>query len=190
MKLIVGLGNPGKQYDKTRHNVGFMALDQFHAALKPYSIGKWEVSKKFNAEIAGCTVNGEKLLLAKPLTFMNGSGQSVGLLAHYYNIPVRDVIVVHDEKDIPLGEYKIQVNRGPAGHNGVKSIIEHLGSQDFTRIRIGIRSAKEEKMKEVSKFVLGRFGMFEKKPLAQTLAQTTDDLVRLTVSQTLRPEMP
>lgn len=165
MKLVVGLGNPGKKYEKTRHNVGFALLDSLHDSLKTYGINKWELSKKFNAEISGCTINTTKVILVKPMTFMNGSGQAVGLIAHYYNIPARDIIVVHDDKDIPLGETKVHVGRGHAGHNGIKSILEHIGKDDLTRVRVGIKSDNTKKMQDVSKFVLGKFGIFEKKKL-------------------------
>lgn len=168
MKLIVGLGNPGKEYEKTRHNIGFMVVDAFHKTLSSHDISGWELSKKFNAQIAGCVYQKEKILLAKPMTFMNESGQSVGLIAHYYHILPKDIIVVHDEKDIPLGEIKIQENRGDAGHNGVKSITQHLGSKAYTRIRIGVAAKNKRKMKDTAAFVLGRFGLLER-PVVDTV---------------------
>ncbi|MCB9799021.1 aminoacyl-tRNA hydrolase [Candidatus Nomurabacteria bacterium] len=180
MKLIVGLGNPGKQYTKTRHNVGFMVLDELRNKLSGYyQADKWNLSKKFNAELSGCTIAGKKIVLAKPMTFMNASGQSVQLIANFYKIPVEDLIVIHDEKDIPLGEIKIQQDRGPAGHNGIKSIIEHTGSKNFLRVRVGIASKNEKKMQDTSQFVLGKFGMFEKKLLAQAITSATDELIRM-----------
>ena len=138
MKLIVGLGNPGKKYEKTRHNIGFLVLDRLVQQHRECDFSNWEQSKKFNAEICGGTYKGEKVILVKPLTFMNNSGQAVGMIAQYYKIRPNDLIVAHDEKDIPLGEIRVQKDRGPAGHNGVKSIIEHCGTKNFTRIRIGI----------------------------------------------------
>ena len=181
MKLIVGLGNPGKQYQKTRHNVGFAVLDQLHNLLASEKISSWDLSKKFNAEISGCTIKGNKIILLKPMTFMNESGIAVSLVAHFYKIPARDIIVVHDDKDIPLGEIKVQTNRGAAGHNGVTSLMQHLGTEAFTRVREGIRPANEKKMVDVSKFVLDKFGLFEKKivtDIIQRAAAMTLELLR------------
>ncbi|MCF6276773.1 MAG: aminoacyl-tRNA hydrolase [Candidatus Magasanikbacteria bacterium] len=170
MKLIVGLGNPGKKYKKTRHNVGFMVLDSlFEKMAELHSLNKWELSKKFNAEIAGFTENHEKIILAKPMTFMNLSGQSVQLLAHYYKIPPRDIIVVHDDKDLFLGDTRIQQNRGHAGHNGIKSIINSIGTENFQRVRVGIAVKNERKMQNTPKFVLGRFNILEKNKLSKTI---------------------
>lgn len=177
MKLIIGLGNPGKRYSRTRHNVGFMILDELKEALiKDCQINDWELSKKFNAEICGCTLNNEKIILARPMTFMNASGQAVQLLAHYYKITPRDILVIHDDKDIKLGEIKIQSDRGDAGHNGIKSIIEHIGSKDFTRVRVGIASENENKMKDVSKFVLGKFGIFERKKVEEVVGKVVEEV--------------
>ena len=146
MKLIVGLGNPGKRYERTRHNVGFMILDELHKILKnECEINDWELSKKFNAETAGYSNNGDKIILLKPMTFMNESGQSVGLVAKYYKMISHDIIVVHDDKDLPLGEIKIQSDRGAAGHNGIKSIIQTMGTKSFVRVRVGVASKNEKK---------------------------------------------
>lgn len=179
MKLIIGLGNPGKQYEKTRHNIGFMVLDAVREELKEYNIGKWELSKKFNAEICGTTIHGEKVILAKPMTFMNDSGVAVQLISHYYQMTNRDIIVVHDDKDIMLGEIKIQSNRSDAGHNGVKSIISHIGTQDFTRIRIGVKSENENRMKDTAKFVLSKFGFFEKKKVQEMIGAAMVEIKKM-----------
>ncbi|HBB38410.1 MAG: Peptidyl-tRNA hydrolase [Candidatus Magasanikbacteria bacterium GW2011_GWD2_43_18] len=163
MKLIVGLGNPGKQYEKTRHNAGFLVLDELQ---KLPGMKKWSLSKKFNAEISEGSIVNESIMLVKPMTFMNNSGQSVGLLINYYTLdPTKDLIVLHDEKDIALGTIKVQKDRGAAGHNGVKSIIEHLGTQNFTRIRLGIASDHPRQMEDTVNFVLGKFSMFEKRAI-------------------------
>ncbi|MFA6427780.1 MAG: aminoacyl-tRNA hydrolase [Candidatus Magasanikbacteria bacterium] len=180
MKLIVGLGNPGKQYEKTRHNVGFMILDALHDALSEYSINTWELSKKFNAYVAGCTMHGEKIILAKPLTFMNASGETIQLIAHFYQLSHDDLVIVHDDKDIKLGEIKIQKDRGDAGHNGIKSVIEHIGSKNFMRVRVGIAPEDEKRMrKDVPKFVLGKFSMFEKKKVEQTIDNAIQNIMSL-----------
>ena len=178
MKLIVGLGNPGKKYEKTRHNVGFMALDRLHQELKKYNISEWELSKKFNSQICGCTINSEKIILAKPMTFMNTSGEAVQLIAQYYKIEPESITVIHDDKDIKLGEVKIQKDQGHAGHNGIRSIIDHIGSQNFTRVRIGIAGANEKKMIDIAKFVLGKFGIFEKGKLEKSIAKALEEILK------------
>lgn len=176
MKLIVGLGNPGKQYEKTRHNIGFETLNALQEALASCQPSPWEFAKKFNADLSGCAVGGEKIVLAKPRTFMNDSGAAVAALAHFYKIPAREIIIVHDDKDIPLGELKVQTNRGSAGHNGVQSVIAALGTEDFTRVRVGIGSKNEKAMRDVPSFVLGRFGWFERKHAGAAVAQGADAL--------------
>ena len=178
MKLIVGLGNPGKEYERTRHNVGFFVLDALREKLKQEGVNQWELSKKFNALVAGCTINNDKIILAKPMTFMNDSGVSVQLLMHFYKITPTDLIVVHDDKDIALGTFKIQTDRGAAGHNGVTSIIERIGSQNFTRIRIGIAPSNPKKMAEVDKFVLGRFGLFEKNTVGAVMEKVVEEILK------------
>lgn len=178
--LIVGLGNPGKRYEKTRHNAGFLALDIIHEALTRFGdINDWEVSKKFNAQIAGTTFHNKKIILAKPLTFMNRSGIAVQLIAQFYKIPRRHIIVLHDELDIALGQYKLQYDRGPAGHNGVKSIIEHIGGQDFHRLRIGIMAEDPKRMQPIADFVLKRFAFLEKRTLFTVLKTIADETLSL-----------
>lgn len=178
MKLIVGLGNPGKRYEKTRHNVGFMVLDALHQMLKLYNISDWELSKKFNAHIAGCTRGSKKIILAKPTTFMNHSGHAVGLIAQYYKIPASHIIVIHDDKDIPLGEVKLQTNRGHAGHNGIKSIIECIGTKEFVRYRIGIAGTNEKQITDAAKFVLGKFSLLEKRHVKKIIDQTAKAILQ------------
>ena len=170
MHLIVGLGNPGKRYEKTRHNIGFLVLD---ALVKKEAVNNpsisWKLSKKHNAEIAEIPYKNNKVLLAKPMTYMNDSGQSVNLLLQYFKIPKKNLLVVHDEKDLPLGTNKVQTDRGAAGHNGITSIMQHIGTQKFTRIRIGIASKNEKKMANTAQFVLGKFGLFEKKLVQESI---------------------
>lgn len=180
MRIIVGLGNPGKQYEKTRHNIGFMVLDALYKELgKTCDLNKWELSKKFNAEICGCSTNNHKIILIKPMTFMNRSGETVQLIMHYYKTDIENLIVVHDDKDIKLGEIKIQVDRGDGGHNGIKSIVEHLGTKNFTRIRVGIASENEKKMNDTADFVLGKFGLFEKKKVEETIKKSVEEIKKL-----------
>jgi PTH1 family peptidyl-tRNA hydrolase len=131
--LIIGLGNPGKAYRRTRHNAGFMLLDHFAKDLNlPFS------RQQANALITDGRFEGKKIILAKPQTFMNASGRSVGLLAHFYRIHPSQLLVVVDDIDLPLGSIKLLPAGGSAGHKGMRSIINHLGTQEFPRLRIGI----------------------------------------------------
>lgn len=179
MRLVVGLGNPGKQYQKTRHNFGFIVLDALREKLKEEGVSNWELSKKFNAEICGLTLNNEKIILAKPMTFMNESGIAVQLLAHFYKLAARDLIVVHDDKDLKLGDIRVQTGKSDAGHNGVKSILERLGTQNFTRVRLGIAPEKESKMKDAADFVLSKFGLFEKKKVDAFLETVVEKILKI-----------
>lgn len=166
MKLIVGLGNPGKRYEKTRHNIGFIVLD---ALQKKWGTPDWSLSSKFNAEVTSYAPTKEKIYLLKPMTFMNESGQSVEMMAEYYKINPSDIIVVHDDKDIPLGEIKTQRDRGHAGHNGIRSIIDRMGTKDFHRVRIGVANPKKQEHMDTADFVLGKFGLLERSDVSQTI---------------------
>lgn len=156
MKLIVGLGNPGEKYAKTRHNAGWIVLDWFaencscgplarlNSEMGPATAwarhasqlqsGCWSENKRLKSSI--CCLS--DTILAKPLTFMNSSGEAIKKLINYYKIPFGDLLVVHDDLDLPLGEYRLQKGRGAAGHKGVQSVIDCMDSQDFWRLRIGI----------------------------------------------------
>lgn len=146
MKLIVGLGNPGSKYEKTRHNLGFMVID--------FLIENEQFDSK-------------KVKLIKPQTFMNNSGQAVKEITDYYKIDVKDIVVIHDDIDLPLGEIKIQQDRNSAGHKGVQSIIDALGTKDFIRVRIGIRP--EELTLDTEKFVIQKFTPEEEKIVQETI---------------------
>lgn len=177
MKLVVGLGNPGKKYEKTRHNVGFVVLDAVHTQLyKIDQMSAWKLHKSFNAMIAEGQVSGNRVILAKPLTFMNRSGDAVGLIKQYYKIENRDILVVHDDKDIDLGEVKYQWNRGHAGQNGIRSIIASIGTKEFYRLRVGVRTDLLEK-KDTADFVLGKFGLTDKFKLRDVIKQSIDEIV-------------
>ncbi|PEF09773.1 aminoacyl-tRNA hydrolase [Bacillus thuringiensis] len=150
MKLIVGLGNPGREYELTRHNIGFMAIDELAK--------RWNISlneQKFKGVFGAGFVNGEKVILLKPLTYMNLSGESIRPLMDYYKIDVEDFVVMYDDLDIPVGKLRLRMKGSAGGHNGVKSTISHLGTQEFQRIRMGIDRPKNG-MKVVD-YVLGRF---------------------------------
>lgn len=156
MKLLIGLGNPGKQYDSTRHNIGFAVLD----GIARITNTSFTMEEKFSAEIATCTNSaGEKFLLVKPQTFMNRSGEAVGKIASFYKIPTENIAVIHDDLDIPLGEYKKSTDNSAGGHNGVQNIIDTLGTQQFVRYRIGIEGSERKKMRTMpgDAFVLQKF---------------------------------
>lgn len=172
-KLIVGLGNPGKEYVNTRHNAGFLAIDKLADECE---VEKFEFNKKFNAEIATATIDKTKIILAKPQTFMNNSGQAVRLIMNFYKIKSNNLILIHDDKDILLGKYKIQTNRGPAGHNGVKSVMERLRTQNFTRIRLGTALANDKKMGDAADFVLSRFNKSEQNNFNKTIKLAVEDI--------------
>lgn len=167
MKLIVGLGNPETDYQTTRHNTGFLAVDSLISNTQYPIILKMD--KKNNALVGKGEINKKRVIIAKPLTYMNNSGIAVRALMDFYKIKPADLIVIHDDKDIPLGETRVQTDRGPAGHNGVKSIIEHLGTQNFTRIRVGVAPAEPNKIKDTGNFVLGKFTAEEKKVLNKVI---------------------
>jgi len=159
MKLIVGLGNPGIKYEKTRHNIGWRIIEELAHQI---GIEQWKMEMKFNAFEAQNIINQEKIILIKPQTFMNDSGLSVRSTVNYYKIPVENILVIHDEIDLPLKEIRIQKERGSAGHKGVESIIEHLRTNNFNRMRIGIKSDKQKTI-ETEKFVLQNFTPEEEK---------------------------
>ncbi|SNV60935.1 aminoacyl-tRNA hydrolase [Veillonella rodentium] len=133
MKLVVGLGNPGKQYAMTKHNIGFMVVDAIADSV-PHTPWKEEQ----NADVCSITVDGEKVLLVKPQTFMNASGESVGPLMRYYKISPSDVYCIYDDMDLPVGKLRIRPNGSSGGHNGIKSLISHIGTEEFPRFRVGI----------------------------------------------------
>lgn len=177
MKLVVGLGNPGKKYEKTRHNAGFVVLDAVQKQLaKIDQMSAWKLDKSFNAMIAEGHVSGNKVIMAKPLTFMNRSGDAVSLIKQYYKIDNRDILVVHDDKDIELGEVKYQWNRGHAGQNGIRSIIQMIGTKEFYRLRVGVKTPLLDK-KDTATFVLGKFGFTDKLKLRDVMRQSIDEIV-------------
>lgn len=158
--LIVGLGNIGKKYEATRHNSGFMVVDSY---AKEKSFPAWQEKTKFKAFVAEDFVAGKKVVLAKPTTLYNLSGESVRALKDFYKVNNKDIIIVHDELDLPLGTVKEKVGGGSGGSNGLKSIISHIGA-DFKRIRIGIKNDLLEKY-DPADFVLSKFASAEKKQL-------------------------
>ena len=154
MKLIVGLGNPGKQYELTRHNVGFICLD---FAKDKYNL-TFKMDPSFNAMVATTLIGGEKCIFVKPQTYMNLSGDAIGKIMKYYKVDINDLLVIYDDMDIPLGSLRLREKGSAGGHNGIKSIISCVGTQEFKRIRVGISGHNNIEAKD---YVLGRFGKEE-----------------------------
>lgn len=163
-KLIIGLGNIGKQYEDTRHNSGFMTVDAF---AKTNDFPAWQEKNKFKAFITEDFVAGKKVILAKPTTFYNLSGACVQALKDFYKLSNKDIVVIHDELDLPFGTVKEKQGGGSAGSNGLKSIISHIG-EDFKRIRIGISNETLEQF-DPADFVLSKFSAAEKKQLDEVI---------------------
>ena len=154
MKLIVGLGNPGKQYEQTRHNIGFEVIDALSDRLQiPLD------QAKFKGIYGYRVINGEKVFLLKPLTYMNLSGESVIALMNYYDIDEEELIIIYDDLDLPAGKIRLRQKGSAGGHNGIKSIISHLGTNEFNRIRVGIN--RPSNGMPIVDYVLGRFSKEE-----------------------------
>jgi len=169
MKIIVGLGNPGKKFEKTRHNLGFMVLDRFS---KKNKFPKFKMEKEFLAMVSEKKIGKEKIILVKPQTFMNNSGLAVKEILKKLrtsNIEplTSNLWVVHDDLDIPFGKIKISFGRGSGGHKGVQSIIDEIGTKDFLRFRIGIGKANNKAASNKEDFVLQKFSKKEEKVLKE-----------------------
>lgn len=162
MFLITGLGNPGEELKDTKHNLGFAVLDQ----LDPDA--KWQEKKAYSALLAKTTIAGQEAVLVKPLTFMNNSGQAVKKIAKDFKIKPDKIIVVHDDLDLPIGGIKLSQNKNSGGHKGVQSIIDHIKSKNFIRIRIGIGKTKKE---ETAQFVLSAFSKKDSAAVKETIKQ-------------------
>lgn len=173
MWLIVGLGNPGKQYEGTRHNAGWIALDFIADEIG----AEWREEKKWNSVVADGTLEGQKVLFVKPQNFMNVSGEAVQPIAAFYKIAPDNIIVVHDDLDFTTGVVKTQFDRSAAAHNGVQSVIDRLGTQTFHRVRIGIGP----KMNDAADFVLMRFTS-EERTLIDAQLDNISDVVRKIVA--------
>jgi PTH1 family peptidyl-tRNA hydrolase len=166
LKLIVGLGNPGKEYERTRHNIGFMAIDKIVDSL-----GLSFDRNKFNGDYCVTNVNGEKVIFLKPLEYMNLSGNVVGRFVSFFNIDVIDVLIIHDDLDLSLGRVKLRSRGSSGGHNGLKNIEANLGTQDYKRVKIGISNDKRFDTKD---YVLGKFSVSEMEVLNPILNMMPD----------------
>lgn len=176
MKLIVGLGNPGPQYEKTRHNVGFMAVDALSERLK---IGDFRNESKFKAEVARGEFNKEKIILMRPQTFMNLSGEAVQLVKQFYKVANEDVWLVYDDVDLPLGKLRIREEGSPGHHNGMKSVLQTLASETVTRFRFGVesRGVIAPSQQDISSFVLEPFRNEEIPQVKEMIGRFTEAAV-------------
>lgn len=156
--LIVGLGNPGAEYARTRHNAGFLVAERLAERWR----AGWTYEKKFNARVASAARGERRALLCEPLTYMNSSGEAVGAVVGFYRVPLARVLVVVDDADLPLGELRLRPGGGSGGHHGLESIEQHLGTQEYARLRVGIgRQGGAREMREITGYVLGRFSSTE-----------------------------
>lgn len=178
--LVVGLGNPGPQYAKTRHNVGFMVADLLAGRMG----AEFKVHKKSGAEIVTGRLGHKPVVLAKPRTYMNESGRQVGPLAKFYSVSPADVIVIHDELDIDFGQIRLKLGGGEGGHNGLRSVANALGTKDFQRLRIGI--GRPPGRKDPAAFVLENFSAGER-PEVPTLCEMAADACELLIESGLEP---
>lgn len=149
MKLIVGLGNPGIEYENTRHNIGFYFVD-----LITKSLGNISFKEKFNGKYQKIKINGEDIIFLKPLSYMNLSGEVVSKFVNYYKIKIEDILIIHDDLDMQLAKIKLRAKGSSGGHNGIKNIILNLGNENFKRLKIGINKDKSIDIKD---YVLGHF---------------------------------
>ena len=178
--LVVGLGNPGPNYAKTRHNLGFVVADLLAERMG----SKFKVHKRSGAEVVTGRLGGRSIVLAKPRTYMNESGRQVGPLAKFYSVPPADIVVVHDELDIEFGRIRLKFGGGVAGHNGLRSVSAALGTKDFQRVRVGI--GRPPGRKDPASFVLENFTATER-PEVPVLCEQAADATELLIGQGLEP---
>ena len=170
MHLIVGLGNPGADYAKTRHNAGFLLVEKLAAQWK----SNWNNERKFVARMAKAGHGGKKVLLCEPQTFMNLSGESVVAVQQYYQLLPGNILVVVDDADLPLGEIRLRPGGGSGGHHGLESVAQHLGSKEYARLRIGI--GRQHEARQITGHVLGKFSADESALLEKVLERAAMQL--------------
>lgn len=175
MKLIVGLGNPDKVYTASRHNVGWMVAD---ALAKELGFPEMKKEDKFKAWICTGTVDGEKVIISKPTTYMNLSGESVAKIMQFFKIDLQNLYVIYDDVDLPLGQLRIRKEGSPGTHNGMKSLVQHLGSNIFPRFRVGIesRGTTSPDQQDISSFVLSPFVEEEAETIKESLQKAVQAL--------------
>ncbi len=179
MKLIVGLGNPGREYRDTRHNVGFLVIDelarryQLTLSMAPSQVPETFVAKKYGGLDAGVSANAaDPLLLAKPLTFMNRSGDAVAALSRYFDVEPADLLVIVDEAALPFGRLRARARGSAGGHNGLKSVIDRLGTQEFSRLRLGV--GRGDARRDLADHVLSTFDPGERAELETFITRAAD----------------
>lgn len=183
IQLIVGLGNPGQQYEKTRHNIGFDLLDRLADSWN----FPWQENRRFKGWFAeGIALGGDKLRLLKPTTFMNRSGEAVQAVCSWYKLPPESVLVVYDDMDLAVGRLRLRLSGSAGGHNGMKSIISHLGTQEFPRLRLGIGKSSPEK--ETISHVLGRFAPQEQ-PIVKEVIELGVEAIEASLKQGIEKAM-
>lgn len=178
MKLIVGLGNPGKEYENTRHNIGFQMMDRFSEKL-----GVSITKSKFNGLYTETLIDGEKVILLKPQSYINLSGEVIHKFVDFYKISISDILILHDDLDLEIGTYKIKQKGSSGGHNGLKNIELHLGTQEYKRIKIGISNNKNMDTKD---YVLGKLSKEEKEQLEEVehrVLEILNDYFQVSFSQ-------
>ena len=164
MHLIAGLGNPGPEYAGTRHNVGFMLVDRLASRWR----AAWAVEKKFQARLARVNQDGRKVILCQPRTFMNTSGEAVGAVGRFYQLPAERILIVVDDADLPLGQLRMRPEGSSGGHHGLESIESQLGTRAYPRLRLGIGRRSQEQ-REITDYVLGHFEADERKTMEEVL---------------------
>jgi PTH1 family peptidyl-tRNA hydrolase len=170
MHLIVGLGNPGAEYAQTRHNAGFLLVEKLAAQWK----ADWTNERKFKARMAKSERQGKRVLLCEPQTFMNLSGETVGDVAGFYQLPLPQLIVAVDDADLPFGEIRLRPGGSSGGHHGLESIEQHLGSREFARLRIGI--GRKDGARQITNYVLGKFEPAEQELLEKILERAANQV--------------
>lgn len=168
LHLIVGLGNPGAEYAKTRHNAGFMLAELLATRWR----ADWNSERKFQSRIARVARDGRRVVLCEPQTFMNLSGEAVGALVKFYQLPLKQLVVAVDDADLPLGEIRLRPGGSSGGHHGLESIEQHLGSREYARLRIGI--GRQDGRREISGHVLGKLGKGELALMERVLGRAAD----------------
>jgi peptidyl-tRNA hydrolase, PTH1 family len=179
--LVVGLGNIGTEYEKTRHNLGFSCLDYY---AKRHEFPNWHEKKDLKCLITSLTIGSTRMILAKPTTLMNLSGQAVGLISNFYKVPLSNTLIIHDELDLDFGVIKTKLGGGSAGHNGLKSIISQVG-EEFARLRIGIGRPQQQ---DPTSFVLDRFTKEEEVNLLDLKKETTSLIDEFAAGDELIPQ--
>ena len=170
MHLIVGLGNPGADYAKTRHNAGFMLADLLAKRWR----ADWNTGKRFQSRVAKAERDGRRAVLCEPQTFMNASGEAVRAMVKFYQLPLKNLVVALDDADLPLGEIRLRPGGSSGGHHGLESIEQHLGSREYGRLRIGI--GRKDGAREITGHVLGRLNASEMAVMEKVLARAADQL--------------